>query len=222
LGEECGLDGEGGEWTWVVDPLDGTFNYVTAFPGTASSIALMRAKETRVGVIADFELDSVFACRRGGGMTCDRESLPTCPGPASELGRARLLIDPGHQVPDPTTFGAIQAFADLAPLVPRLVGSSAVSLAAVALTGGCFVGAGLELWDAVAGVLLAEERGRTVRWWSFAGDSRHHVLAGEPDLVDAFEPAMSGFIRAWCGKSAMFSANRGLNQLLGPSPTILV
>jgi hypothetical protein len=134
------------------------------------------------------------------------------------LGRARLLIDPGHQEPDPVIFRAIQSFAELAPVVPRLIGSAAVSLAAVALNGGCFVGAGLEIWDAAAGMLLAEERGRAVRWWRFAGDSSHHVLAGEPQLVHALQPVMPSFILAWRGKSASTSAD----ELLGPSATILV
>jgi fructose-1,6-bisphosphatase/inositol monophosphatase family enzyme len=178
----------------------------------------MHGSETRVGVIADFALDTVFSCRKGAGMTWDGGSVPMDVGAAATLGRARLLIDPGHQVPDPVIFRALQSFAERAPVVPRMIGSAAVSLAAVALSGGCFVGTGLEIWDAAAGMLLAEERGRAVRWWRFAGDSSHHVLAGEPELVRAFQPVMPDFIRAWRGKSASTSAD----ELLGPSVMILV
>jgi myo-inositol-1(or 4)-monophosphatase len=219
LGEEQGLDQEGRDWTWVVDPIDGTFNYATGLPGAASSIALMHGSETRIGVIADFALDTVFSCRKGAGTTWGGGgSIPADDEAPSTLGRTRLLIDPGHQEPDPVIFRAIQSFAELAPVVPRLIGSAAVSLAAVALSGGCFVGTGLEIWDAAAGMLLAEERGRAVRWWRFAGDSSHHVLAGEPQLVHALQPVMPSFILAWRGKSASTSAD----ELLGPSATILV
>jgi myo-inositol-1(or 4)-monophosphatase len=222
LGEEQGLDVDGREWTWVVDPIDGTFNYATGLGGAASSIALMRAGETRVGAIADFGLGTVFSGRKGGGVTCSGGSLPRDIEAVATLGRARLLIDPGHQSPDPTVFRIIQSLAELATVVPRMSGSAAVSLAAIAFAGGCFVGSGLEVWDAAAGMLLVEERGGAVRWWRFAGNSSHHVLAGEPELVDAFEPVMPHFIRAWRGRrDASVTNTPADDELLGPSATIL-
>lgn len=220
LGEEQGLDAKDREWTWVLDPIDGTFNYAIGLPGAASSIALMRDRETRVGAIADFASDTVFSCRKGAGMNSDRGTIPADTDPVSELGRACLYIDPGHQSPDPVIFGAIQALAEIGPVVPRLIGSAAVSLAAVAFSGGCLVGAGLETWDAAAGTLLAEERGRTVLWWKYAGDSSHHLLAGDADLVNALQPAMPDFISAWRRKADSASATRSRDELLGPSATI--
>lgn len=222
LGEEQGLDEEGRDWTWVVDPIDGTFNYATGLPGAASSIALMHGSETRVGVIADFALDTVFSCRKGAGMTWDRGSVPTDVGAASTLGRARLLIDPGHQAPDRVIFRALESFAELALVVPRLIGSAAVSLAAVALSGGCFVGTGLEIWDAAAGTLLADERGRVVLWWKYAGDTSHHVLAGDAELVGALRPAMPDFVNAWRRKADTTSTSKFRDELLGPSANILL
>jgi len=222
LGEEQGLRGEDRDWTWVVDPIDGTFNYATGLPGAASSIALMHGDETRVGAVADFALDTVFSCRTGAGMTWDRGFAPADVEAAAVLGRDRLLIDPGHQMPDPVVFSVLRLFAELAPVIPRLIGSAAISLAAVALSGGCFVGAGLEIWDAAAGMLLAEERGRAVRWWRFSSDSSHHVLAGEPALVRAFEPLMRDFICSWRGGQDTPSPSASQDQLLGPSPTMLI
>lgn len=220
LGEEQGLDAAGREWTWVVDPIDGTFNYAIGLPGAGSAIALMREGETRVGVIADFAADTVFSCRKGAGATSDRGVLPADTDPVSELGRACLYIDPGHQSPDPTMYGVIQTIAEIQPLVPRLTGSAAVSLAAVAFSGGCLVAAGLETWDAAAGALLAEERGRTVVWWKYAGDSFHHVLAGGTDIVRAIQPAMPDFIGAWLRKAGSRASGNSQAELLGPSATI--
>ena len=217
LGEEQGLDRAGSRWTWVVDPIDGTFNYATGLVGAGSSLALMHEDETRVGAIADFGLGAVLSCRKGAGVTVAGGVQPS-----STLGRGRLLIDPGHQVPDPSVFVVIQRFAELAPLAPRLVGSAAVSLAAVTLAGGCFVGTGLEIWDAAAGMLLAEESGRAVRWWRFAGDSSHHVLAGEADLVRTFEPLMRDFVEAWRVRRDASAPGNLVDDLLGPSDTMLL
>lgn len=221
LGEEEGLDREGREWTWVLDPIDGSFNYATRLPGAATAIALMHGDEARIGVIADFASRTVLSGRKGAGVTCGGRPLPPPSESVAELGRARLLIDPGHQSPDPSVFPAIQTFCKLAPVVPRLIGSAAVSLAALALEGGCFVGAGLKIWDAAAGMLLAEERGHTVLWWTYAGDSFHHVLAGDAELIRAFQPAMPDFIRAWSRKDTR-STGRSRDELLGPSATILL
>jgi myo-inositol-1(or 4)-monophosphatase len=196
LGEEQGLNVGGSEWTWVLDPIDGTFNFASGLPGFASSIALMRGDETRVAAIADFGLDTVFLARKGMGMQSDRGPLEE-PQWRVELSAGRLLLDPGYQAPDPAFFDAARAFMDIAPVVPRLIGSAAVSLAAIAVGGGCFAGTGLEIWDAAAGVLLAEERGRKARWWRDEGESACHVLVGDDDLVTAFEPAMPALIDCW-------------------------
>jgi myo-inositol-1(or 4)-monophosphatase len=221
LGEEEGLDPGGRDWTWVVDPIDGTFNLVTGLPGVATSIALMHGDEARVGVIGDFGLATVFSSRKGNGMTWEGGWPPGSDPGSAEIGQARLFIDSGHQAPDARMFAALQGIAELAPVVPRLIGSAAVSLAAVALNGGCFVGAGLELWDAAAGVLLVEERGHSVRCWRFADDSQHHVLAGEPRLVRHLEPAMLPFIEAWRDKLQSSGSAVG-QKLLGPSSSGLV
>ena len=212
-GEEQGLDEPGHDWTWIVDPIDGTFNYATGFVGAGSSIALMHGSELRVGAVADLALRTVLSCRRGGGVSFSGGSLHV-DGPDAP-GRARLFVDPGHQVPHPALFGVVEEFVSLAPVVTRMIGSAAVSLAAVALAGGCFVGAGLDIWDAAAGMLLAEERGCAVRWWRYTGDSYHHVLAGEPELVAAYEPLMPRFVEAWRRQTAV------VGDLLGPSDTIV-
>ncbi len=214
LGEEQGLDEPGQDWTWIVDPIDGTFNYATGFIGTGSSIALMHGSELRVGAVADLALRTVLSCRKGAGVAFSGGSLPV--DSADAPGRARLFVDPGHQVPDPALFDVVERLAALAPVVPRMVGSAAVSLAAVALAGGCFIGAGLDIWDAAGGMVLAEERGRALRWWRLEGDSFHHVLAGEPELVAAYEPFMAAFVEAWRARTTVRGA------LLGPSETILL
>ncbi len=59
-----------------------------------------------------------------------------------------------------------------------------------------------------------------MRWWRFADDSRHHVLAGEPELVQAYLPVMPDLIQAWRSKFTEPPTARHA-ELLGPAATIL-
>ena len=66
IGEEQGSSDGPHEWQWVLDPIDGTFNYFTNLPGAACSIALRRGTELRVGAVVDFTSGVVFRARVGG------------------------------------------------------------------------------------------------------------------------------------------------------------
>ena len=61
--------------TWMVDPIDGTNNFVHAFPYSAVSIGLTVNKQPVVGVVYNFVLDQMFAARKGGGATMNGRSL---------------------------------------------------------------------------------------------------------------------------------------------------
>jgi len=73
LGEESGAsicDYRGGnEWTWVVDPLDGTMNYVHKLPSFAVSIALMKSDRIVLGVVEDPMSGEVYSAIRGNGAS---------------------------------------------------------------------------------------------------------------------------------------------------------
>lgn len=55
--------------TWMVDPIDGTNNFIHAFPFSAVSIGLAVGKQPVVGVVYNFILDQMFAAKKGGGAT---------------------------------------------------------------------------------------------------------------------------------------------------------
>ena len=196
LGEEQGLDGRAGEWTWVLDPIDGTLNFATGLPIAACSIALLQGERIRVAAVADLATDTVFSARAGSGIQSDRGPIAVKQG-VDDPGRARLFLDHSPEAPAPELLEALWALAEVAPVVPRMIGSAAVALLAVSIGGGSFAGVGLRLWDVAAGILLAEECGRTVRRWH--GDGAHvmHVLAGDESSVDRLEPAMLHLIDCW-------------------------
>lgn len=196
LGEEEGHSAGLGDWTWVVDPVDGTFNFVTGLlGGSACSVALLRAQEVRVGAVADFASGRVYSARRGHGVFLDGTPLRD-PPQVSLIGKSRLFVEFGMESLSRELAGTLSLFAAAQPVVPRMIGSAAVALLAIALRGGVFAGVGLRLWDVAAGVLLAEERGNITHWWNDEHD-RVHVLVGAAKQVDAFRAVVVEAINFW-------------------------
>jgi myo-inositol-1(or 4)-monophosphatase len=192
LGEEAGRGGGDDEWTWVLDPIDGTLNFATGLPCSASSIALLCGEEIRVGAVADLATGSVVSARLGGGLESDRGPLAPA---SSRAGESRLFFDYGAEVAEPELLDRLRRFAEALPVVPRLVGSAALALAAVAVGGGCFAGTGLRSWDVAGGLVLVTEAGGEARVWR--DDPWLHVLAGDAHRVRLFDTAMSELIAYW-------------------------
>ena len=71
IGEESSEQGQGltDDPTWMVDPIDGTTNFIHGFPFSAVSIGLAVNKVPVVGVVYNFNLDHLYAARKGGGAT---------------------------------------------------------------------------------------------------------------------------------------------------------
>lgn len=200
LGEEEGLDGGRAGWTWVLDPIDGTFNLATGLGAAACSIALMKSDQVAVGGVADLTTGVVYSARRGGGVLVDGGSHAEA-ADGTTIGQSRLFLEFGAERLDRDLVGVLGSFAQALPIVPRLIGSAAVALVAVALRGGVFAGIGLRIWDVAAGVLLADERGHVSRWWP-GPDEAVHVLVGPRERVEVLEPVMLEAIDLWQVKEA--------------------
>ncbi|MEK6677159.1 MAG: inositol monophosphatase, partial [Planctomycetota bacterium] len=154
---------------WVIDPLDGTRNYVAGFPCFATSIAVLDRGIPVVGVIFEHNLALEFYASSSGGAFQSRD-----PGAAQERSDAscirRLLViepDPNSDsligVPstkDPTSIAILQQWAATKGLILRNLGSTATHLALV--TSGALSAAycyQCKIWDIAAGVLLVSEAG---------------------------------------------------------------
>ncbi|TJY42389.1 inositol monophosphatase [Cohnella pontilimi] len=147
------------EYVWIVDPVDGTTNYVHGFPFFSVSIALAHRGQVIVGVIYDPMRDELFVAERGKGAYVHGRKMKVSP----ELTLAQSLVATGfpadHRAALPANLKGIQA---IAPQVRnlRISGSAALHLAYVAagrLSG--FWEIGLSAWDIAAGALLVEESG---------------------------------------------------------------
>lgn len=158
LGEEGG--GADGETTrWIVDPLDGTTNFVHGFPFFSVSIALERDGVLDVGVVIDGVRGEVFAAARGKGATLDGQRIAV--SSTRELSRALLgtgfPYDSREKAAYYLTF--VQRALEQTQGIRR-AGSAALDLAMVAcgrLDG--FWEFRLAPWDVAAGQLLVQEAG---------------------------------------------------------------
>lgn len=146
---------------WVVDPLDGTTNYVHGFPAFAVSVAVVVAGEVVVGVVFDPIRDHVYSAVKRGGAWCNGERIHT--SQRAELADALVALS----LP-PQADGASPDVLDFLAIVGRCrgvrrTGSAALNLAYVA--AGMLDGQWARVihpWDVAAGVLLVREAGGVV------------------------------------------------------------
>jgi myo-inositol-1(or 4)-monophosphatase len=158
LGEEgSSADSQSGV-AWVVDPIDGTVNYLYGIPQYSVSIAASRGEEVLAGVVVNVESGEVFCATRGGGATCDGTPLrvrPTVPMPQ------RLVLTGFNYVAEVRVAQARAVARMLAEVRDiRRLGSAALDLCAVgAGRADGYVEEGLNPWDMAAGGLVAREAG---------------------------------------------------------------
>ncbi|MGO4370948.1 inositol monophosphatase family protein [Paenibacillus sp. 2TAB19] len=150
------------EYLWIVDPIDGTTNFVHGFPFFCVSIALAYKGEVIVGVVYDPVKDELFVAEKGKGAYVHGKRMSVS---SEETLRGSLVatgLPADHQYALPVNLRGITA---VAPQVRnlRIAGSAALHMAYVAagrLSG--FWEIGLNSWDLAAGSLLIQESGGIV------------------------------------------------------------
>ena len=169
--------------TWIVDPIDGTVNYLYGLPQYAVSIAAARDGQVVAGVVHGPDLEEEYVATLGGGAT--RNGVPLQVRSTPPLAQA--LVSTGFSYE--TAIRARQAFA-VALMLPqvrdiRRRGSCALDLCAVAagLSDG-YVEEGPNTWDYAAGGLVATEAGATFEVWPTAADRELVVCAPTPGWAD--------------------------------------
>ena len=165
---------------WVVDPLDGTTNFLYGIPAWAVSIALEDADGSALGVVADPVRSETFTAIRGRGAACNGE-------PIEVTGEERLdtaLVATGFSYEAQERQAQAALLAEVLPRVRdiRRVGAAALDLCWVA-TGrlDAYYERGLKHWDWAAASLLVAEAGGRLRW--LEGEPRG-LVAGSPMVVD--------------------------------------
>lgn len=187
LGEEGGAKpGRGGpsRYTWVIDPLDGTSNYLRGLPHWCVSIALVEGGEPLHAVIFDPLRNELFTATRGAGAQLNERRIRV--SERRELTGAMLSTGfaPRERKRVGAQLRAVEALLESAEDVRR-TGSAALDLAyvAAARTDGYFE-AGVHPWDIAAGVLLVREAGgRISDFKGAAGGPLNVALAGGRQVV---------------------------------------
>lgn len=146
------------KWLWIVDPIDGTTNFVHGMPLCVPSIAATYQGRVIVGVIYDCHRDELFTAIKGKGAFLNGEQIQV--GSQESLGDAVVAMG---SPPAPESMEmSLRGIKALMPLVRtiRMLGSAAIMLAWVAngrLT--CYWEYDLSSWDIAAGALLVTEAG---------------------------------------------------------------
>jgi myo-inositol-1(or 4)-monophosphatase len=187
LGEESGTAGQGAR-RWIVDPLDGTTNFLRGIGHWAVSIALEDRGALRLGVVHDPVRQETFAALAGEGATLNGQPIEV-----SRTGDLSAALF-GTGIP----FGGMAHIddhaGDIARLMPRCAGLRRMGAAALDLA---YVSAGrldgfwerrLQPWDIAAGLVLMREAGARVEGWN-AGERPEDsgtVIAATPALFPSF------------------------------------
>ncbi len=183
LAEESGAQGEG-DYVWIIDPLDGTTNYLHQFPQFAVSIALQHKAVTEQGIVYDPLRQELFTASRGGGAYLNNRRIRVSNISALELA----LLGTGFP------YRGIQQLDGYLDTFKRIMqscagvrrpGAAALDLAYVAcgrLDG--FWEFGLRKWDIAAGeVLIREAGGLTSEIYTGASNTDSgDILAGNPKI----------------------------------------
>lgn len=193
LGEEntSGTDARGGRgiYRWIVDPLDGTVNYVHSFPNYAVSLALEFDLEILVGIIFQPTTGECFTAIRGGGAFLNGKPIRTSSVTEVEKSLVAVGFPPGVNSESPD----VRAFWNVLPLTHaiRRTGSTALNLAFTACgrLEACW-NFGTKPWDVAAGTLLVQEAGGAalgIHGKKFNVDEGHFLAAGNETLLRKFQ-----------------------------------
>jgi myo-inositol-1(or 4)-monophosphatase len=190
LGEEGSVTQSKSGVCWLVDPIDGTTNYLFGHPGFAVSIAAELEGETILGVVVDPLHRDEFTAIRGEGAF--RNGQPIHASDRADLATA--LVATGFSYSSQRRARQAEVLATVLPRVRdiRRMGAASVDLCWVACGRlDAFYEKGLQPWDLAAGSLLAAEAGATVGDLAGGRPSGDFVLASAPAIHDALRDLLT-------------------------------
>ena len=185
LAEEGGSRAQGARLQWVIDPLDGTINFIYGVPLFAVSVAAAVDGDVVAGAVVDVLRGELFSAHRGGGARCDLE--PISVSDCAALPEALVTTGFSYQaelrdIQGEVAHRLLSRARDL-----RCFGSTALELCWVACGRvDAYFQRDTEIWDRAAGALISEEAGACIEMPCPEND----------DLVIAAAPAVFEELRA--------------------------
>ncbi|NLA67459.1 MAG: inositol monophosphatase [Gammaproteobacteria bacterium] len=204
-GEQKGSRGAS-RYTWVIDPLDGTSNYLHGYPHWCVSIALCEGPEPVHGVVFDPLRNELFTASRGSGAQLNDKRIRVVERKDLAGATVATCFHPRERGRLAAQFDCLRQVMSVAEDVRR-GGSAALDLAYVAAgRSDAYFEAGVQAWDIAAGMLLVREAGGKVTDYRGAAIGPVHVamqgrqiIAGNVRIADALQKtiAASGYAAAF-------------------------
>jgi len=198
LAEESGPAGDS-EYTWIIDPLDGTTNYLHGFPVLCVSIGVTHNGRLEQGVVYDPLRQEIFSASRGQGAQLDGRKIRV----SGRKDLQRSLIGTGFPYRDSNE--SFQPYMDM--LVSAMNNTTGIRRAGAAALDLCYVAAGrldaywetgLKPWDLAAGTLIVREAGGIISGLDGSEDfmKSGHVLCGSPKIYSGLAKLFGPDIKA--------------------------
>jgi myo-inositol-1(or 4)-monophosphatase len=190
LGEEGGDAAGTSGVHWVVDPLDGTINFLFGIPVWSVSIACEDEQGALAGAIYDPMRDELWSAERDGTPTLNGRPIEA----STRADLATALVATGFGYDADVRHAQAETAARLLPLVRdiRRFGSAALDLAWTAAGRyDAYYERGLNRWDLAAGELICERAGLVQRRLEPAPPTAAGILVAPPGLIDALAPLVS-------------------------------
>ena len=179
ISEENGIKkNKDNKYTWIIDPIDGTINFLHGIPHFAISIALKYENEIISGLIFDPIKDEMFFAEKNNG---------------SYLNNKRIRVSKKNNINE-CLFATSGLIDKELKLSYRKSGSAALDLAYIAC--GRYDGyfqKNLQLWDIAAGLVIVEEAGGVLNKINLDSYKDHKIIASSPDINDKLMEKISNF-----------------------------
>ena len=224
LAEESGRahGAKNSEYVWIIDPLDGTTNFIHGFPVYAVSIALAFKGQVQQAVVYDPTRNDLFFASKGRGAFLNDKRLRV----SKRIRLAECLISTGFPFRKGDNFKRyLQMLEVVMPLCAglRRPGAAALDLCYVA-AGYCdgFFETGLSPWDAAAGSLMITEAGGLIG--NFTGEAdflyQREVVAGNPKIYGQLVPLLAPFTRVLKDEPAPAQPDDTPNPVVTPEAAL--
>lgn len=170
---------------WIIDPLDGTYNFFRGLPFCCISISLWRGSSPIIGVIYDFLRDCIFHSIIGGGAFCNGEKLSVSKN--TEISKSCLAtgFPSSRDYCESSIYKTIKLVQEFKKV--RMIGSAASSLALVAQGKvDSYFEEKIWLWDVAAGLAIIDEAGGTFKISEINSSWQLNVSANNGSLEHFF------------------------------------
>lgn len=192
--EEGGPTGGHDSLTWVLDPIDGTVNFVYGLEAYAVSVAVQRDGVSVAGAVANVPSRALYSAALGHGAAVQHEGSAAPLRCSAAVDLSMSLVGTGFSYSPEQRRRQAEVLAKLLPVVRdvRRMGSAALDLCMVAAGQlDAYYEDGVHLWDWAAGALIAAEAGARMQLPRADGQAGR-IVAAAPGVADALADALRG------------------------------